>query len=79
LTGYKEPNAVLVVFSNNQQTSDGKFNGIICSGENPRAEQWTGVRLGTEGAKKSWVLKMYLMDQRFLNSVDYASFDTVFL
>jgi Xaa-Pro aminopeptidase len=70
LTGYKEPNAVLVVFSNNQQTSDGKFlqRILYVQEKNPRAEQWTGVRLGTEGAKKELGLKMYLMDQRFLNS-----------
>jgi Xaa-Pro aminopeptidase len=44
-----------------------------------RAEQWTGVRLGTEGKKKSWVLKMYFNGSAFLNSgIDYASFDTVF-
>ena len=54
LTGYKEPNAVLVVFSNNQQTKDGKsYHELLYVQEkNPRAEQWTGVRLGTEGAKK---------------------------
>jgi Xaa-Pro aminopeptidase len=65
LTGYKEPNAVLVVFSNNQQTSDGKYNNYYMFRRKNRAEQWTGVRLGTEGAKELG-LKMFLMDQRFL-------------
>jgi Xaa-Pro aminopeptidase len=66
LTGYKEPNAVLVVFSNNQQTSDGKFTtNYYMFRRKTRAEQWTGVRLGTEGAKELG-LKMFLMDQRFL-------------
>jgi Xaa-Pro aminopeptidase len=58
LTGYKEPNAVLVFFEQSQ-TSDGKFTtNYYMFRRKTRAEQWTGVRLGTEGAK-SWVLKMF--------------------
>lgn len=81
LTGYKEPNAVLLVFSNNQQTNDGKsYNELLYVQEkNPRAEQWTGVRLGTEGAKKELGFENALDGSAFLNSgIDYANFDTIF-
>ena len=81
LTGYKEPNSVLVIFSNNQTNKDGKsFNELLYVQEkNPRAEQWTGVRLGTEGAKKELGFENAFNGAAFLNSgIDYASFDTVF-
>src|SRR5690606_29111941 len=53
LTGYKEPNSVLVIFSEDQVNATGKtFNEILYVQEkNARAEQWNGYRLGTEGAK----------------------------
>ncbi|MDI6049030.1 aminopeptidase P N-terminal domain-containing protein [Flavobacterium sp. XS2P24] len=81
LTGYKEPNSVLVIFSNNQTNKDGRsFNELLYVQEkNPRAEQWTGVRLGTEGAKKELGFENAFNGAAFLNSgIDYASFDTVF-
>ncbi|TDE03335.1 aminopeptidase P N-terminal domain-containing protein [Flavobacterium sandaracinum] len=81
LTGYKEPNSVLVVFSNNQTNKEGKsFTELLYVQEkNPRAEQWTGVRLGTEGAKKELGFDNALDGAAFLNSgIDYANFDTVF-
>ncbi|MDI5895937.1 aminopeptidase P N-terminal domain-containing protein [Flavobacterium algoritolerans] len=81
LTGYKEPNSVLVIFSNNQTNKDGKsFNELLYVQEkNPRAEQWTGVRLGTEGAKKELGFENAFNGAAFLNSgIDYVSFDTVF-
>ncbi|MFV5703137.1 aminopeptidase P N-terminal domain-containing protein [Flavobacterium sp. XS2P12] len=79
LTGYKEPNSVLVIFSDNQ-TKDGKsFNELLYVQEkNPRAEQWTGIRLGTEGAKKDLGFELALNGKEFLNSgIDYASFSNV--
>ena len=81
LSGYKEPNSVLVIFSNNQTNKDGKsFNELLYVQEkNPRAEQWTGVRLGTEGTKKELGFENAFNGSAFLNSgIDYASFDTVF-
>lgn len=79
LTGYKEPNCVLVVFSNNQ-TKDGKtYNEMLYVQEkNPKAEQWTGVRLGTEGAKKELGFENALNGKEFLNSgIDFVSFNNV--
>ena len=80
LTGYKEPNCVLVVFSNNQTNKDGKsYNEMLYVQEkNPKAEQWTGVRLGMEGAKKDLGFEVALNGKDFLNSgIDYKSFNTV--
>nr|WP_314896808.1 aminopeptidase P N-terminal domain-containing protein [uncultured Flavobacterium sp.] len=80
LTGYKEPNCVLVVFSNNQTDKDGKtYNEMLYVQEkNPKAEQWTGIRLGTEGAKKDLGFEVALNGKEFLNSgIDYMSFNNV--
>lgn len=80
LTGYKEPNSVLVIFSDNQINKDGKlFNELLYVQEkNPRAEQWIGIRLGTEGAKKDLGFEVALNGKEFLNSgIDYMSFNNV--
>ncbi|MFE3869192.1 aminopeptidase P N-terminal domain-containing protein [Flavobacterium sp. LS2P90] len=80
LTGYKEPNCVLVVFSNNQTDKEGKsYNEMLYVQEkNPKAEQWTGVRLGTEGAKKELGFENALNGAAFLNSgIDFRSFNNV--
>ena len=80
LTGYKEPNSVLVIFSNDQTDKDGKtYNEMLYVQEkNPKAEQWTGIRLGTEGAKKDLGFEVALNGKEFLNSgIDYMSFNNV--
>ncbi|MFV8343288.1 aminopeptidase P N-terminal domain-containing protein [Flavobacterium sp. XS2P39] len=79
LTGYKEPNSVLVVFADNQ-TADGKsFNELLYVQEkNPKEEQWTGIRLGTEGAKKDLGFNFALNGKEFLNSgIDYGTYSNV--
>lgn len=81
LTGYKEPNAVLVLFSENQFNNKGKsYNEIIYVQEkNPQAEQWTGIRLGTEGAKQKLGFDTAFNGSAFKDSgIDYAKFDKVF-
>ena len=80
LSGYKEPNAILVLFSENQTNSDGAFyNEIIYVQEkDPSAEQWTGVRLGTEGAKSKLGFSMAYNGSAFADSgIDYSKFDKV--
>ncbi|WP_281322140.1 aminopeptidase P N-terminal domain-containing protein [Flavobacterium aestivum] len=81
LTGYNEPNCVLVLFSDNQTNKEGKtYNELIYVQEkNPNAEQWTGVRLGVDGAKKSLGFDNALNGKEFLNSgIDFYSFSNVF-
>ena len=80
LSGYNEPNAVLVIFSKMQKDKDGKsFDEILYVQEkNPKAEQWTGIRLGAEGAKNNLGFATALNGIEFLNSgIDYLSFDTI--
>ena len=80
LTGYKEPNCVLVLFSELQKTPDGKtYNELIYVQEkNPNQEQWTGIRLGIEGAKKELGFANAYNGQDFLKSgINFKSFGTV--
>ena len=53
-SGYKEPHSLLLIFKEEQKTEDGKtFKELIfVQKRNAQAEQWTGRRLGTEGAKE---------------------------
>lgn len=80
LTGYKEPHAVLVIFSENQTDANGKsYNEMLyVQKRNPRAEQWTGKRLGVEGAKEQLGFEMAFNGEAFLESgIDYTKFDAV--
>jgi Xaa-Pro aminopeptidase len=80
LTGYKEPHAVLLVFSENQTNAEGKaYDEVLYVQErNAFWEQWTGKRLGIEGAKNILGFAMALNGKDFLNSgIDYAKFDKV--
>lgn len=80
LTGYKEPHAVLVIFSENQSDATGAtYNEKLYVQErNPRAEQWTGRRLGVEGAKEQLGFEQAYTGEAFLNSgIDFTSFDGV--
>ncbi|MGM1055031.1 MAG: aminopeptidase P N-terminal domain-containing protein [Bacteroidota bacterium] len=81
LTGYKEPHSVLVIFSEDQINAEGKsFNELLYVQEkNARAEQWTGYRLGAEGAKSKLGFEIAMNGKEFLNSgIDYIGFDKVF-
>ena len=82
LTGYREPNGVLVLFSEDQTNEDGTtYNEILyVQKRDPRAEQWNGKRLGVEGAKKELGFKMAMNASEFVNSsIDFKSFDKVFI
>lgn len=51
-SGYKEPDAVLVIFKELQQHGQDSYNELFFARErNPAREQWTGRRLGVEGVK----------------------------
>ena len=53
LTGYREPNAVLFIFKENQTAANGtQYNEIIfVQPRNEMREMWTGRRLGDKGVK----------------------------
>lgn len=80
LTGYKEPNAVLLIFSENQNDGDGNFyNEVLYVQErDARAEQWNGKRLGVEGAKERLGFETVFNGSEFSKtSADFKKFDTV--
>ena len=80
LTGYKEPNAVLILFSETQTDASGNmFDEIFYVQErNARAEQWTGKRLGVEGVKEKLGFNMVFNGSEFENfPLDFSSFDHV--
>jgi Xaa-Pro aminopeptidase len=80
LTGYKEPHAVLVIFSEPQNTSnDSSYNEkLYVQQRNAQAEQWSGRRLGTEGAKTELGFDNAFTGSEFLESgIDFTIFDKV--
>ena len=81
LTGYKEPHAVLLVFSEEQEGSNSEsYDEVLYVQEkNARAEQWTGYRLGVAGAKEKLGFTTAFNGREFVNSeIEYANFDKVF-
>src|SRR5680860_305762 len=80
LTGYKEPNAVLLIFSENQNAGTSTaYNEVLYVQErDPRAEQWNGKRLGVEGAKSTLGFEMVFNGSEFSKAkTNFAQFDTV--
>jgi Xaa-Pro aminopeptidase len=80
LTGYKEPHAVLVIFSETQNVSEGSsYNEkLYVQQRNAQAEQWTGRRLGAEGAKTELGFDNAYNGSEFKDSgIDFTSFDKV--
>lgn len=82
LTGYREPNAVLVLFSENQTDEKGNsYNEILyVQKRDARAEQWNGKRLGIEGAKQELGFEIAKNGEDFLeDAIDFKKFDKVFI
>ncbi|MFK8059430.1 MAG: aminopeptidase P family protein [Polaribacter sp.] len=82
LTGYREPNGVLLVFSDNQIDENGKsYNEVLyVQKRDKRAEQWNGKRLGTEGAKNELCFGMAFNSEDFLSSnINFKKFGKVFV
>lgn len=81
LTGYREPNCVLVLFSSDQTDKEGKkYNELLYVQEkNESEEQWTGVRLGVSGAKNDLGFDYAFNGKEFLKSgINFSSFNKVF-
>ncbi len=80
LTGYKEPNSVLLIFSETQTSADGKvFNELVYVQEkDPRAEQWNGKRLGVEGVQEKLGFDMAFNGREFEKSnINFKGFNNV--
>ncbi len=79
-SGYKEPHSVLLVFKDEQTDSAGnKYSELLfVQKRSPQAEQWTGKRLGTEGAKEKLGIRMSFNGEDFNNfPVDFTKFDKI--
>jgi len=79
-SGYKEPHSLLLIFKDDQTDSNGnKYNEILfVQKRNALAEQWTGRRLGTEGAKEKLGFKMSFNGEDFAKfNIDFSKFDKI--
>jgi len=82
LTGYREPNGVLVLFSDNQTDENGvSYNEMLYVQErDARAEQWNGKRLGIEGAIEELGFQMAKNANDFIKkNINFKSFDRIFI
>ncbi|MFD1601672.1 aminopeptidase P N-terminal domain-containing protein [Flavobacterium artemisiae] len=79
LTGYKEPDAILVLFKENQTKGNETYNEILFVRErNAAQETWTGRRLGIEGAKSKLGFTTVYNGKDFSNaSIDFKKFDKI--
>jgi len=67
-SGYKETDAVLLIFKEMQHDADGDYNEVFFAQKrDPAREQWTGKRLGVEGVKNKLGFK------RVYNSAEFAT------
>lgn len=79
-SGYKEPHSLLLIFKNEQTDSaGGKFTELLfVQRKDTRAEQWTGKRMGAEGAQKKLDIRMSFNASAFKNfNIDFSKFDKV--
>ncbi len=79
-SGYKEPHSLLLIFKDEQTDSLGNhFKEIIfVQKRNAGAEQWTGKRLGVEGAKEKLGFQMSMNGEDFKNfNIDFSKFSKI--
>lgn len=82
LTGYKEPHAVLVVFSDDQKDEQGNVYSdmIFVQPNNKMAEMWTGRRLGVSGVSEQLKFDWVANNGQFESTdIEFSSLDRVFL
>lgn len=79
-TGYKEPDALLLIFKNEQKDASGNaFKELFfVQKRNPMQESWTGKRLGTEGVKEKLGIPMAFNGNDFKDfPIDLSKFTSV--
>src|SRR6187401_394461 len=79
-SGYKEPQSMLFIFKDEQKGTNGSvYKEIIyVQKKDPRAEQWTGRRLGTDGAKEKLGFAYAYNGEDFKNTqIDFSKFDKI--
>ena len=66
LTGYLEPNSMLVIYKEDQTIGERKTNEVIFIQErNPDVETWNGKRLGVDGVKSKLGFKVVYNNSEF--------------
>lgn len=79
-SGYKEPHSLLLIFKEDQTDSAGnKYNELLfVQKRDPRQEQWTGKRLGIEGAReRSGIQKVYNGEDFGSFPIDFSGFNKI--
>jgi Xaa-Pro aminopeptidase len=80
LTGYKEPDAVLLIFKDKQTANNGtQYDEIIfVQPRNASAEMWNGRRLGDEGVKSKLGLNQAFNNTEFKKyNLDFSKFSSI--
>jgi len=80
LTGYKEPEAALLIFKDKQTAANGTaYNEILfVQPRNAMREMWTGRRLGDQGTKDVLGFEQAFNNSEFKRyNVDFAKFDKI--
>lgn len=80
LTGYNEPNSLLLLFSESQQNSKGEsYNEVIFTQpRDPRLEMWNGKRLGKEGVKTKLGFQTVYQNADFKDfNIEFKKFNKV--
>ena len=79
-SGYKEPHSILLIFKEEQKAADGSSykEMLFVQKKDPQAEQWTGRRLGVEGAKEKLGFAAAFNGEDFKNAqIDFSKFDKI--
>lgn len=79
-SGYKEPHSLLLIFKEPQTDSSGKTYSelLFVQKRNAQAEQWTGRRLGTEGAGTKLGITTSFNGEAFKDlSIDFSKFNKI--
>ncbi len=78
LTGYKEPDAVLLLFKETQGTGETYNEVLFVREKNAAREMWTGRRLGIEGAKSILGFTTVYNGSDFnAFAIDFKKFDNI--
>lgn len=80
LTGYREPDALLLLFKDEQVSPSGEsYNEIVfVQPRNPQMEMWLGRRLGEKGVKENLDFDQVFANNQFKDySIDFSKFKEI--
>lgn len=80
LTGWPEPHAVFILYSEDQEDEEGSYTEqIFIQERNARAELYDGYRLGVDGAKAMGFERVILRSEFVENSPNFNAYDEVLI